>query len=48
MNAVEKKLAEQIGALVLENVKLSTMVDDLRAQIAKLLAEKAEHQPTVN
>ena len=43
MNAVEKRLAEQIGALLIDNAKMATTVEmqateisDLKKQVAQL------------
>jgi hypothetical protein len=35
MTTLEQKLAQHIGALMLENIKLAQLVEDLRAQLAK-------------
>ena len=40
MNTLEQKIAQQLGLLMLENAKLSALVDDLKAQIAKAQADK--------
>lgn len=42
MNAIEKRLAEQIGALLIDNAKLATQVEMQHAEITKLKAEIAQ------
>lgn len=41
MNSIELKLAQQIGALILENIKLAAVIEDLREQL-----EKAKSPPS--
>lgn len=43
MNAIEKKLAEQIGALLIDNAKLATQAEMQNAEIMRLKAELAKH-----
>ena len=40
MNGIEQKLAQQMGALILENIKLAALVEELRAQLEKATASK--------
>ena len=42
MNAIEKRLAEQIGALLIDNAKLATTVELQAAEINRLKAELAK------
>jgi|GEM_PF-7113237 len=44
MSAIDKKLAEHLGWLILENIKLQAALEEARAQVTKLQTAKvAEH-----
>ena len=48
MNAIEKKIAEQIGALLIDNAKLATQVEMQNGELARLRAELAKSaEPTL-
>ena len=48
MNAIEKRIAEQIGALLIDNAKLATQAEMQNAEIIRLKAELAKlSEPTL-